>query len=121
MADALPPPTPELAELGRIIGLKEARELARTFVTNTPKLIQELANQNPADPSAPTPTCCQLAAHNLKSTSRLVGAHGLAALASMLENRILDDGPVPTSMEIDHARAAFVRFIPPLVQFVETE
>jgi HPt (histidine-containing phosphotransfer) domain-containing protein len=120
MAAAVPPPTPELAELGRIIGLGDVRELARTFLANTPRLIDELANTAPADPTTPGTTRCHLAAHNLKSTSRLVGAHALSTLAATIENRLLDHGLAPTSAEIDRAREEFARFIPPLVRFAET-
>jgi hypothetical protein len=43
----------------------------------------------------------------LKSTSRLVGAHPLSALAATLESRLLAAGPIPSAIEIDAIRAEY--------------
>lgn len=117
MADGIPPPTPELAEISEIIGLGDARELARTFLTDAPRLIADLDNSAPADASPASPPRCRLAAHSLKSTSRLVGAHPLSALAAALELRLLAAGPAPTAAEIQAIREEFARFSATLVRF----
>jgi hypothetical protein len=103
MAAAVPPPTPELAEISDIIGLADARELARTFLADAPRLIADLNDPAPAEASPSSPPRCRLAAHSLKSTSRLVGAHPLSALSAI---------------EIDAIRAEFARFSPTLRRFV---
>lgn len=118
MAAAVPPPTPELAEISDIIGLDDARELARTFLADAPRLIADLNNPAPAEASPSSPPRCRLAAHSLKSTSRLVGAHPLSALAATLELRLLAAGPIPSAPEIDAIRAEFARFSPALRRFV---
>ena len=107
MAAAIPPPTPELAELTSILGEADARALARTFLANTPQLLSDLA----APPSlGAEPSPGQMAAHTLKSTARLVGAHALAAQASALETRLVIPGATPTPSELAdiHAEAARV-------------
>ena len=118
MAAAVPPPTPELAEISEIIGLGDARELARTFLADAPRLIADLNDPAPAEASPSSPPRCRLAAHSLKSTSRLVGAHPLSALAAALELRLLAAGPIPSAIEIDAIRAEFARFSPALRRFV---
>ena len=94
---ALPPPTPELAELAELLGPADARELTRAFLRDTPKLIADLADAT-ATPSGPSVR--QLAAHSLKSTSRLVGATALSILADQLEARLVKGGLPPTVTEI---------------------
>ena len=117
MGAAVPPPTPELAEISDIIGLDDTRELARTFLADAPRLIADLDNPAPADASPASPPRCRLAAHSLKSTSRLVGAHPLSVLAATLELRLLAAGPMPSATEIEAIRAEFARFSPALVRF----
>ncbi len=121
MPAAVPPPTPELAEISEIIGLGDARELARTFLADAPRLIADLDNSAPANRSPGSPPRCRLAAHSLKSTSRLVGAHPLSALAATLELRLIAAGPAPTATEIEAIRAEFARFSPALLRFVGSE
>jgi len=107
MVDAVPPPTPELAALSAILGPANVREVIRTFIRDTPQLIADLAL---ATTSASEVAPCQLAAHNLRSTARLVGAQALSALAAALESRLLATGPAPTRAEIAIIRAEFARF-----------
>jgi HPt (histidine-containing phosphotransfer) domain-containing protein len=117
---SIPPPTPELAEIAEIVGAGDARDIARSFLATTPRLIADLSNAAPAGPIVGTPPICQIAAHSLKSTARLVGAHPLAAFASALELRQLAGGPVPTAAEIaaiqtefTHLSSVFGRFAGP--------
>lgn len=119
MAAGIPPPTPELAEISEIIGLDDARELARTFLADAPRLIADLNNSAPADSAAGAPPRSHLAAHSLKSTSRLVGAHPLSALAAALERQLNAGGPMPTAAEIEAIQTEFTRFSPALVRFIE--
>ncbi len=105
----IPPPTPELAEIAEIIGSGDAREIARSFLSDAPRLIADLSNSAPASPDAGTLPLCQIAAHSLKSTARLVGAHPLATLAGALELRLLAGGPNPTAAEIAAIQTEFVR------------
>lgn len=97
MAATQLPPTPELAELAELLGPADARELTRTFLHDTPRLIADLADVSAA-PSGPPVQ--QIAAHSLKSTSRLVGANGLAVLAGNLETRMAGGGHPPSVTEI---------------------
>lgn len=97
MAAAQLPPTPELAELAELLGPADARELTRTFLHDTPRLIADLAD---ASDTPSGPPVQQIAAHSLKSTARLVGANVLAALAGNLETRMAAGGPSPSVTEI---------------------
>jgi HPt (histidine-containing phosphotransfer) domain-containing protein len=111
------PPTPELAELAELLGPADARELARTFLHDTPKLITDLADATAA-PSGPTVR--QIAAHSLKSTSRLVGANALAALAEQLEARLIRGGPPPSGPEILAIGEEYGRIRGVLERFVQS-
>lgn len=101
MAAAIPPPNPELAELVSILGRADTRELARTFLRDTPRLLADLAAPafSGADPSP-----AQLAAHSLKSTARLVGAHALATQAAALELHLAKPGASPAPRALDRIR-----------------
>lgn len=114
---ALPPPTPELAELAEILGPADARELTRAFLRDTPKLIADLADTT-ATPSGPPVR--QIAAHSLKSTSRLVGAAALSALADQLEARLVKGGPPPTVTEILAINDEFERIGQVLGRFAQS-
>ena len=107
MAFAVPPPTPELVELSAILGPANAREVTLTFLHDTPQLIADLAF---ATAAAGEVSPCQLAAHSLKSTARLVGAHTLSTMAAAIEARLVAAGPTPTRAEIEAIRTEFVRF-----------
>jgi len=109
MTNSSPPPTPELAELSDILGLDETRDLTRTFLADTPRLI--------ADLDSPVANRAMIAAHSLKSTSRIVGANALSSLAAALEARLLAAGPLPTSAEVDAVRAEYARIGPMLIRF----
>jgi len=109
MAKPLPPPTPELAELADILGLGEARDLTCTFLADTPRLI--------ADLDSPAIDRAKIAAHSLKSTSRLIGASILSGLAAALESRLLAAGSLPTVTETDAIRAEYARICPMLTRF----
>ncbi|MBC7365985.1 MAG: Hpt domain-containing protein [Undibacterium sp.] len=115
MAAAIPPPTLELAELSAVLGPANTREVTRTFLHDTPQLIADLARVI-ASETGDSP--CQLAAHSLKSTAQLVGAHALSALAAALEARLIAAGPAPTPAEIEIFRAEFARFRTVLGPFV---
>lgn len=115
MAAAVPPPTPELAELSAILGPANAREVTLTFLHDTPQLMADLALVTAPDGEAPP---CQLAAHSLKSTARLVGANALSALATELEARLIAAGPAPTPAEIETIRTEFARFRTFLAPFI---
>ncbi len=109
MANTSPPPTPELAALSDILGLDEARDLTRTFLADTPRLI--------ADLDSPVADRAMIAAHSLKSTSRIVGANTLSALAATLEVRLLAAGPLPTITETAAIRAEYACVSPMLIRF----
>ena len=80
-----PKPSPELAELMSIIGEANTREIVRTFLHETPLLMGKL---RVADRRSR-----HRAAHSLKSSARLVGAHAIAARAAQFEARLaLPDG-----------------------------
>ncbi len=115
MADAVPPPTPELAALSAILGPANAREVTLTFVHDTPQLIADLALATAAHGEI---SLSQLAAHSLKSTARLVGAHTLSELAAELEARLIAAGPAPTRPEIEAVRTEFARFRTVLGPFI---
>ena len=107
MAAAVPPPTPELAELSAILGPANAREVTLTFLHDTPQLIADFAIVTAPDGEV---SPCQLAAHSLKSTARLVGANTLSALAAALEAKFIATGAAPTPAEIEIIRSEFARF-----------
>ena len=106
MDAAIPPPTPELAELVSILGETDTRELARTFLCDTPHLLADLSAP-PATTEEASPG--QLAAHSLKSTARLVGALTLATQAAALEIHLATAGAAPTPRELTAIRAEFAR------------
>ena len=114
MAAGLPPPTAELAELADTLGLDDAREVARLFLHDAPRLIADLADPRLAESGVPRG---QVAAHTLKSTARLVGAHPLAALAAALESAFIAGRPAPGPHELDAVRAEFDRIRTGLAAF----
>jgi HPt (histidine-containing phosphotransfer) domain-containing protein len=117
MAAAPQPPTPELAELVELLGPADTRELTRTFLHDTPRLIADLADSSLA-PSGPSVQ--QIAAHSLKSTSRLVGANALATLAGLLETRLVAGGPPPTVTEILAINDEYERVAKLLARFAQS-
>jgi HPt (histidine-containing phosphotransfer) domain-containing protein len=106
MAAAIPPPTPELTALVSVLGETNTRELARTFLRDTRRLLVDLAT--PAFPSD-DPSPAQLAAHSLKSTARLVGAHALAMHAAALDLHLATPGAAPAPRALDAIRAEAAR------------
>lgn len=117
MAAAQMPPTPELAELAELLGPADAKELAGTFLNDTTQLIANLADASAA-PSGPSVQ--QIAAHSLKSTSRLVGANALAILAGELEIRLAGGGHAPTVIEILAIKNEYERVTKLLARFAQS-
>jgi HPt (histidine-containing phosphotransfer) domain-containing protein len=78
------PPNPALAELLSIIGEANTREIVRTFLNEAPLLVQNLNGTERADRHR--------AAHSLKSSARLLGAHTVADHAARLEERLSRPG-----------------------------
>lgn len=106
MDAAIPPPTPELAQLFSILGDADSRELARVFLRNTPQLLVDL---DTIASSTEEPSPAQLAAHSLKSTARLVGATALASHAAALELYLATPASAPTPQALESIRAEAAR------------
>jgi HPt (histidine-containing phosphotransfer) domain-containing protein len=77
---AVPPPTPELAELVGLLGLDNVRILVRTFLREYPVLLEQLRNGDRKTRHR--------VAHSLKSNLRVIGAKELSSQMATFEARL---------------------------------
>ena len=75
-----PMPNPDLADLAAVLGADNVRLLVRTFLTEYPALLRQLADGDRKTR--------QRIAHSLKSNARVIGARSLSARMAEFERRL---------------------------------
>ena len=106
-----PPPNSSLAELAAVVGEDNVRSLVRTFLRDFPASLGELTGGERTDRHR--------VVHNMKGSSRVVGAHDLSQRLGEIEERLADAtaadlapeeiGQLTTAFEtIAHTLKAFV-------------
>ena len=106
-----PPPNPSLAELATVVGEDNVRNLVRTFLREFPASLQLAADSDRKQRHR--------LVHSMKSSARVVGAHGLSARLATLEERLADaTAPELAPPEIEEVAAEFETIARPLRAFV---
>lgn len=105
------PPNNELAELAAVLGDDNVRTLVRTFLRDFPISFQDLSGGDRKNRHR--------VAHSMKSNSRLMGAHDLAARMAAIEARLeKTDGADITPEDLAGISADFEAIAGPLRAFV---
>lgn len=98
-----PPPNSDLADLAAVLGEDNVRLLIRTFLTEYPVLLRQLADGDRRTR--------QRLAHSLKSNARVIGARSLSARMAEFERRLAQSNePDLSASEIADVRAEFDAF-----------
>jgi HPt (histidine-containing phosphotransfer) domain-containing protein len=108
---ATPPPNKALADLAAVLGDDNVRTLARTFLRDFPKSIEELSGGERANRHR--------VAHSMKSSSRLMGALDLSQRMAELEQRLsAANARDVTPADLAAINAEFEKLAAPLRKFV---